>query len=279
MIKKRITILGGAGLIGRALHSALEKIEVEVFEPDIRNSSLKNENLGNVINCIGITNDFVSRKNELIEAHVLVVENILKHARFESFLNLSSTRVYESTDSSSELGDVAVNPHGISNLYNLSKLLSESLVLNHNIPTARVVRLSYAIDDVFFEGNDPISHILKNSDSGRINIAENPESEKDYVFLSQSVEILIKIALFGEDRIYNVASGVNTSFSQLRILANEYFGLEIILDGESKIRNPPLIDNSKIRREFNFEPHLIQGLFKQYAGGDGDDDKRIQRRA
>jgi nucleoside-diphosphate-sugar epimerase len=276
MIKKRITILGGAGLIGRALNTALEKIEVEVFKPDIRDSSLKNENLGAVINCIGITNDFVSRKNELIESHVMVVENILNHARFDSFLNLSSTRVYEGAVTSNEQSDVAVNPHGISNFYNLSKLLSESLVLNHPFLTARVVRLSYAIDDVFFGGNDPISLILKNGTNGRINIAEHPESEKDYVFLSQAVEILIQIALHGEDRIYNVASGVNTSFSQLRTFANEYLDLEIVFDGQSKARKPPVIDNRKIRREFHFVPYQIQELFKLYAGGNRDVDERIQ---
>ncbi len=51
--------------------------------------------------------------------------------------------------------------------------------------------------------------------SGVLQIDSSPNSEKDYIFLADVVEVLYKIALQGKYKVYNVAHGQNISNEML----------------------------------------------------------------
>src|SRR5690348_16597612 len=91
------TILGAGGFVGAALTAWLES-EDHLVHP-ISRASLPallatRRPTGHVIDCVGLTGDFRSRPLDTAEAHVGIVARCLAELEFESFLLLSSTRVY-----------------------------------------------------------------------------------------------------------------------------------------------------------------------------------------
>ena len=88
----KFTILGANGFIGSNLVKFLKTKNCEIFTPNI--SEITSENLGHVIYCIGITSDFRERPFDTVNSHVSLLNDFLKNHNFESFLYLSSTRVY-----------------------------------------------------------------------------------------------------------------------------------------------------------------------------------------
>jgi nucleoside-diphosphate-sugar epimerase len=231
--------------------------------PQIRDGLITKENLGNVIYCIGITTDFVSQVDSLIDSHVGLASNILSQSKYDSFLYLSSTRIYEGMSETTENGDLAVSVHGLSSFYNLTKLLGESLVLNRSNERGRIARLSYVIDDMQMAGKDPISTVMSRKPGETVFLPHHQDSQKDYVFLSEVVKTLIQIALHGCGQIYNVASGVNVSFDQIRCLSKKYLGIGVELDDTENVRRNPQINIDAIKREFNFFSKEIEMYFQE----------------
>ena len=90
----KFTIFGSRGFIGSNLLQKLKHSNVECYTPDIHNNEILKENLGHVIYAIGLTADFRERQFDTVEAHVCLLHDLLKNATFDSFLYLSSTRVY-----------------------------------------------------------------------------------------------------------------------------------------------------------------------------------------
>ena len=259
----RFTIFGSTGLIGGALVRELGNLGHEVYTPQVRNESIPEENLGNVIYCIGITTDFKSQVDSLIDSHVGLASRILNQSSFESFLYISSTSIYEGLSETDENGDVAVSVYGLSSFYNLTKLLGESLVLNRSDKCGRIARLSYVIDDLQLAGKDPISAVMSRKPGETVFLPHHKDSQKDYIFLSDAVKTLIQIALYGCNQIYNVASGVNISFDQIRYLSEEFLGVEVELDDTENVRRNPQINVDGIKQEFKFISKGLEPYFKE----------------
>jgi nucleoside-diphosphate-sugar epimerase len=259
----RFSIFGSTGLIGGALVRELVNQGHEVHMPQIRDGMITKENLGNVVYCIGITTDFVSQVDSLIDSHVGLASVILSQSRYESFLYLSSTRIYEGMSETLENGDIAVSVQGLSSFYNLTKLLGESLVLNRSNKRGRIARLSYVIDDMQLIGKDPISNVMSRNSGETVFLPYHQDSQKDYVFLSEVVNTLIQIALYGRRQIYNVASGVNISFDQIRCLSKEYLGIGVELDDTENVRRNPQVNIDAIKQEFDFSSKEIEMYFKE----------------
>jgi nucleoside-diphosphate-sugar epimerase len=254
----RFTIFGGRGFIGAAIARYLQEKGYDVYLPSRSDSidNLKSE-LGHVIYCIGLTGDFRVRPFETVEAHICKLANLLKSSDFDSWLYLSSTRIYSGIDSiAKESARLPVFPDA-DGIYDISKLLGESLCLSLKNEKIRVARIS----NVYGEGlstNTFLGSIIDDVKRRKaLIINESPDSSKDYIFIEDAIDILVRIATSGKDRLYNVASGEPVKHSHIaKIIENASQIPVSFKKGASKRAFPP-IDISKITQEFSFFPRLL----------------------
>jgi nucleoside-diphosphate-sugar epimerase len=212
--------------------------------------------LGHVVYAIGLTGDFRKRPFNTVEAHVCLLAKLLQKCRFDSWLYLSSTRLYASLDldrPAHENSAVIVEP-GLDSLYNLSKLMGESLCLACPSHSVRVARLSnvygYGMNKDTFLGSVLSDFRLRS----QVTINESPDSGKDYVAMSKVAPLLEAISVHGSERIYNVASGVIVTHKQLFEKIRELTGLSVQYSVGGSRRTFPRVDISRVQSEFGFQP-------------------------
>ncbi len=246
----KATVFGATGFVGSHLVAHLREQGVEPFTPARGDDSWRERDLGHVFYCIGLTADFRQRPLDAIDAHVCVLNRVLRDARFESLLYLSSTRVYGGAGRTDEGADLRVNPNDPSDLYNLSKLTGEAACLSCPQPTVRVARLS----NVF--GPDPASANFLTAvvgsalRTGRIDLETARASEKDYIAVEDVARLLVAIALGGRHRLYNVASGRNVSHGDIVDRIAQLTGCEVsVKDDAAAIKFRP-IDTARLAEEF-----------------------------
>ena len=267
----KVTILGGSGFIGRALVRRLHAHNAHVYAPGRGDVDWK-QDLGHVIYAIGLTADFRTRAFETVEAHVEVLSEFLRRARYDSLLYLSSTRVYRGARDTSEESSLVVSPSDGEDLYNLSKLLGESLCLAVSRPTVRVVRLS----NVYGPGatsDDFLTSVLREAaGSGAVQLRTAMDSERDFVDLADVVDLLPRIADSGRHRLYNVGSGCNITNRQLADALARLNVRVSVEPGAQRVAYPPL-RIARVVEEFGFEPRQLlpqlPGLYADYVARAG----------
>lgn len=252
----KFTVLGASGFVGKRLAKALEG---EVCMPSRQDeNALFQGDLGHVFYCIGLTANFRERPFDTVEAHVCLLRRILERAQFESLTYLSSTRVYEGAAATDEDSVLQVSPANPGHLYNLSKLMGESLCLASGRKT-RVARLS----NVFGAGmrQNFLSQVLEEAaSSGTIRFLSAPASAKDYVSLTDVVRWLPQIALHGAHATYNLASGSNTSNAEIaRLLQRK--GISVDYAADAPEWSFPAIDTRRLEREFGAAQHHLPDEF------------------
>ena len=261
MADVNFTVFGGGGFVGRHLANLLRQsgYEVTVFDRNnILSGAYKNRELGHVIYAIGLTADFRSRLQETVDAHVSLLNTLLHECEWQSWLYLSSTRVYGSTRKKpcAETDFVSVTPSADA-VYDLSKLLGEALCVSHSKPTCRAVRLS----NVFGAGMNA-SNFLGALEAGsregaNVRISEDRDSAKDYIPIERACDLLMKIALFGKERLYNVASGQSIDHAAIAALLHETRNAIVSFAANGAKRRLPEIDTTRIETEFSLEPTPI----------------------
>ena len=251
----KFTIFGGRGFIGSAIARYLRGAGYEVCLPS-RTDLIKNSktNLGHVIYCIGLTGDFRAKPFETVDAHVCTLTNLLQSSDFDSWMYLSSTRIYSGVNNIAEESTrLRVFPDS-DGIYDISKLLGESLCLSLNSEKIRVARLS----NVYGEGQSVhtfIGSIINDVKKGKaVIIDESPDSKKDYISILDVTENLTKIAIDGKDRLYNVASGRAISHYEVAKTIEDTLNISVSFKSSAQKRAFPNIDISKIKQEFNFSP-------------------------
>lgn len=248
-----VTILGGEGFIGRRLRAECERRGFDVKVPP-RGALPQDEDLGHVFYCIGVTADFRSRPFDTVEAHVHALARWLQAGRFETFLYLSSTRIYgglEENSTAHEEVALPVTPSADS-LYNLSKLLGEALCLSDARSGVRVARIANVYGPAMSDKNFLGSVIAEARREGTVTILEDPSSSKDYIHVDDVVGLLLSISLRGCHRIYNVASGTATTHAEIARLVREEFGATVDFRTAGVRRCFPTIDIGRICDEFDF---------------------------
>ncbi len=152
---------------------------------------------GHVIDCIGLTGDFRVRPLDTAEAHVGLVARCLANLRFESFLLLSSTRVYARADATHEDAAISLLSADPSDLYNLTKLAGEALCLACPRPEIRVARLSNVYGARHVGRDVPRSGAAGRRGTGSVVFHQSAASAKDYISIARVVRLLPAIAAAG----------------------------------------------------------------------------------
>jgi len=250
----KFVILGASGFIGSHLARYLRGHQHDVLTPGRDDNSSFDGDLGHVVYCAGLTADFRERPYDTVAAHVCRLSEILRKTRFESFLYLSSTRVYARARAGDENEVLHVDPLDSSDLYNLSKLMGESICFSSRRPNTRVVRLSNVYGPDFSSANFVFSLIKDAIDTKKIILSTSLDSEKDYVSVKDVVSILPRIALHGHHCIYNVASGVNTKIEEILKVIQHRTGCTIKVAEKAQRIFYPRISIDRLRTEFNYAP-------------------------
>ena len=251
------TILGAPGFIGSHLVRRLQKLRIEYLAPQRDDRSIFGRQLGHVIYCIGLTADFRDRSFDTVRAHVCYLLNILEEAEFESLLYLSTTRVYKGMQTSQEDSVLKVNPTEPNDLYNISKIMGESLCLSSKRSGVRIARLGnvYGRD---FSSNNFLSCVIRDAiQNKRVLLQTTMASEKDFISIDDVVCLLPQIALSGRHRIYNVASGMNTSNAALLEVIRCVTGCTVEVSDGAETVIFPTVSIDRIRDEFDFSSTSI----------------------
>lgn len=262
------TVVGANGLIGSNLVAFLQSTNQKVIGITRANWPEKSQNLGHVVYCAGMTADFRKRPYDTVDSHVTRLANLLQTQRFDSFLYLSSTRVYAKSTSTScsDKSGVTVNSQDPSDLYNISKLMGESLCLQHQSNAVRVARLSNIVGSKcnltshnFLDA--VVSEALK---TGSVHLQTAAESEKDFLPMVDLVSLILQVVLHGRSRIYNLASGINISNEEITSALQEKLGITVNYTEGAPIWKFPTIDISLLKAEFGFLPTPFTEWFYKY---------------
>jgi nucleoside-diphosphate-sugar epimerase len=228
--------------------AALKERGHDVWTP-AREDRLTDRDLGIVIYAIGITADFRRRPFDTVDAHIGVLNDVLRACTFASLLYLSSTRIYGNGDvQADERTPLVVNPADPSDLYNLTKATGESLALNSGKP-CKIARISNVYGDDY-ESQNFLSDVLRQAATeGRVTFRTSPTSQKDYIALSDVVTLVLRIAESGRELIYNVASGTPTSHHAIADVLAKECGVRCEFEASSPtIHNVP-ISAERVRAE------------------------------
>lgn len=258
----KCTVLGGSGFIGQRLARHLEAEGCKVWVPERDDSTIFEKPLDHVFYCIGLTADFRSRPFDTVRAHVSLLSEILERAAFDSLLYLSSTRVYGRSENTSEESDLPVLPADPSDLYNISKLMGESLCLASGRNGVRIARLSNVVGSAMGLEN-MVGHLFAEARAGKIRLKTHPASAKDYIFIDDAVCMLGRIGMGGCERIYNVASGEQMEHRQWVTALSDFTGCMVQVDENAPLQSFPVIDVKRMKREFGFKPTPISKVIQQ----------------
>lgn len=253
-----ITVLGASGFIGSHVVAHLEREGVE-HHAIPREALLPDRPLGHIIYCIGVTADFAERPYECVEAHVGTLLDVIRDASFDSLLYLSSTRVYSGRGGVAyESDDLIVNPSSADHLYNISKVMGESIVATL-AERGRVARLSHVYGRR--QSESFLQSILRDAERGATHLRSSPFDARDYVHVDAVAQVLVKIALGGRERIYNVASGYGITNADLLAAIARQTGCKVTFASDVDRTIEPRIDIDRIRSEFAFEgTRLLEDL-------------------
>lgn len=252
----KFTVLGSTGFIGSNLVQHIHKKGFECNTPDIRKDEIESENFGHVIYAIGVPN-FKERPFEAVEAHVCLLQRFLKLAHFDSFLYLSGTRVYRNSISTKEEEPIIVNPMNLDDLYNISKLMGESVCMASKRDNIRIARLSNVTGNAFSSDLFLPSIIREAVDKKKVVVYTSIDSEKDYVYIDDVVRILPEISLQGKYKIYNVANGKNVKSKEILDALVKITDCEVRVSENAPEYSFPPISIERIKSEFIYNPISI----------------------
>jgi nucleoside-diphosphate-sugar epimerase len=258
----KFTVFGSSGYLGSSLVQKFKSEKIECLTPDIRKDQIENKNLGHIIYAIGVAN-FKQNPSKAINAHVILLNKLLNEVKFESFLYLSSTRIYYDAVSTDENSSLVINPSNYNSLYNISKIMGEVICNSSKKRNVRIARLSNVTGNNF-NSNLFLPSIIQDAiNLKKITLQTKLDSEKDYVYIDDVLDILPKISLKGKNTIYNIASGKNTSNEEIVKKIQEITNCEIEVKKKAATYRFPTISINRIQKEFEFKPTSVLEKFEK----------------
>jgi nucleoside-diphosphate-sugar epimerase len=255
------TIIGAGGFIGSRLVDHLRKSGHDVVTADRSFVFEKRKPLGHVVYATGLTSDFRSKPFETVEAHVIYLHDILRYSSFTSFLYLSSTRLYANSATTEEEGKISLSPLNCSDLYNASKLMGESLCLNSGLDGVRVARLSNIVGEKVATNNFLDSLVKDAVGKKTLSLQSSLNSEKDFLFIGDLLNLIELVSTEGQSRIYNLASGTNTKTKQIVDIISRETNCAVEVCDNPPLLYFPRINIDRISLEFKFRATQFEQFF------------------
>jgi len=258
------TVVGAQGFVGRRLVERLTAAGERPFTPAKGDPELLTRDLGVVYYCAGLTADYDARPFDAVEAHASLVSRILEAGRFERFVYLSSTRLYDGlakaqVDESEPLVFDPVDPR---RTYDLSKALGENLAMTRAGGRGRVARLANVYD---WEAGAPgfLSEWLIRARTERdLELASSPHVARDYIHLDDVVAGLIALAQAPEPLIVDVASGELVTNGEIaEVFATA--GRSVRFTGDAMPPAPPNAGAARLKA-LGLTPRPVKDVVRQY---------------
>ena len=245
-----ITVLGASGFIGSNLAEyfvARGELTQTPSREDLAAGHLP-ENLGDVFYCVG--SDNWRDPSGLVEANFGLMQRVLDHGGFRSFIYLSSSRLYLGATETDEGATLSIQPTDPGRLYNAAKILAETYCLGLADDRVKVVRLSNVVG-IAPKAQFFLPVLIRNAlQLGRIRFSIAETSTKDYVHIDDVVAFLHRMTGETRHRLYNFASGVGTNAGDIAKALRNLTGCEVVWeDGRQEISFPPL-SISRVTAEF-----------------------------
>lgn len=93
---------------------------------------------------------------------------------------------------------------------------------------AKAVRLSYTYGPGVRENDDRVLYsFIRKAKTGKIDMLDNGKSERIYCYVSDAIEMMWKIFLFGKEAIYNVGGKEKITILEIAELISKYFDSEL----------------------------------------------------
>jgi len=253
------TVLGASGYIGSHLVTELNKRKLEVWAPSKKSAEIFERDLGTIFYCIGLTADFRNKRHETIDAHVSYLSKIMKIAKFDQIIYLSSTRLYLDQPYGYENGSFNLNPVHCDEIYNISKLLGENLVLGSDQEN-KVVRLSNVIGPRMGAENFIGSILNEAINTGSVLFRTPPNFAKDYIWIDDVIDALIMVST-EKKNIFNIASGTNFTNKQIALWLNKN-GINVKFNTNATSQRFPIINIEKLTKIIKRKP--VAGMKKLF---------------
>ena len=260
----RVTVLGASGTIGRRLVERLRTQGFEVLAPARDDPAVFDQPLGAVVYAIGLTADFRTRPFDTVDAHVGQLVRVLQRSRFGALVYLSSTRVYAGASHGCEDRPLPVQPTDPSDLYNLSKLMGESVCLNSGRPGVRAVRLSNVVGPLQAGSANFLDSLVRDALQGHLSLQSAPSSAKDYVHLDDVLSLIPQVLLAGRHAVYNLASGQAIRHDTWTQMLARLTGCTVSWADGAPVQTFPAIDIQRIRDDFGHQPRSVLDDFPHW---------------
>jgi nucleoside-diphosphate-sugar epimerase len=256
-VSTAFTVLGGAGFVGSHLVRRVREAGHPCVAPG-RDEPLPRGPLGHVVYCVGRSGDVRERPLDGVDADVTRFAALLRDADYTSLLYLSTTRVYDRVASSParEDDELPLRPACSEDLHAASKLLGEGLALRAG---GRVARLA----NVYGPGQQPhafLATVLRQAQQdGRVVFESSLDSARDHVAVADVAEALMRIALRGGERIYNVASGTPVTNEELAAELVRLTGCDVQVRPQAPVLRRPRVDVSRLQDDLGVRPVALSG--------------------
>lgn len=262
------TVLGASGFIGSHLVRTLRGQGYDVYAPPRDDGAVFEKPLGHVFYCIGMTADYGARPYDTVEAHVGLLSRVLRDARFESLLYLSSTRLYDGcTGVCDEATNLILNPANPRHLFDLSKGLGESLCHASGKSNVRIARLASVYSDELDADNFLHGLIKSALRQKAMIVAALPNAARDYVHMDDACRLFREIAVRGKRPTYNVASGENVTNERLFAAIEKLTGTHITCGTAKSNLSFPLICIDAIEADFGIRPAPLEDHLQRMLNG------------
>lgn len=279
--RKSILITGASGLIGTYLlaclyhlsskkqfklkvnlliHSDLpefiapiiEGMDCNIYQGDItdRNFCKTLPKVDYIIHAAGYgqPGKFMENPIKTIQINTSATLDLFEHLNKDgSFLFLSSSEVYRNTDTD--------HPRAcyIEGKRTGETICNEYRRLGINAKSARL-SLAYGPGTKQHDKRVLNNFIEKALTKGKIDMLDQGEAKRTYCYITDAVEILWKILLFGKDNVYNVGGTSRTTIAELAKLIAKEIGVSVVFPKNSSdflgAPDDVYLDLTKVKQEF-----------------------------
>ncbi len=205
----RVTVVGNSGFIGGATAKHLRDLGCDLHLPsrqDLSDGPPKG-GWGMLIWAAGMTANFRNRPFDTVRAHVSDLAPLLSGGSLTGVVYLSSTRVYMRSTSTKETAPLPCLSSDPSDLYNISKLMGESLCLSSGVDQVKIARLSNIVGPGEGDRDTFVGSLCREAKAGRICLQTDLQSQKDYLWIEDAARYLAALATSDLVGTFNIASG------------------------------------------------------------------------